>query len=409
MSTNPFLETWSTPFAVPPFDRIRPEHIVDGLDQGMRAQIAEIASIAGNPAAPTFANTIEALERSGALLERVSNVFSNLVSSLGTDELQRIELDFAPKLARHASQIALDPALFARIETLYQQRMSLGLADDAMRLLERSRLGFIRSGANLGDAEKARMGEILERLATLHAHFGQNVVHDEKEWQLTLGESDLDGLPEFVRQGARQAAEERQQPGYVITLARSSIEPFLTFSRRRDLRRTAYLAWVARGEHAGAHDNRALIPEILALRSERARLLGYPNYAEYRIADTMAASLSNVERLTDEVWAAAKHRAAAERDLLLEVARSDGINERIEPWDWQHYAERVRQAEYAIDEAELKPVLRSREHPAGGIRHGQPPVRPPLRRTGRPAEIPSRHARVGSAGCQWAYRRVSRG
>jgi peptidyl-dipeptidase Dcp len=357
MSTNPFFAPWSTPFAMPPFDRIEAEHIPEALERGMAEHSAEIAAIAANPQPPTFANTIEAMERSGALLERVSNVFSNLASSLGTDTLQQIERDFAPKLAQHGSRIALDPGLFARIDALHEARHELALPPDAQRLLERTHLGFVRAGAKLGPDEKTRMAEISERLATLHTDFGQNVLHDEKSWHLALTETDLEGLPDFLREGARQAAAERGLPGYAITLARSSIEPFLTFSRRRDLRRTAYLAWIARGEHPGPHDNRVLIPEILALRTERARLLGYASYAEFRLADTMAASQANVERLTDEVWAAAKHRAAAERDRLLQDAQADGINDRIEPWDWRHYAERVRQADYALDESELKPYF----------------------------------------------------
>jgi len=357
MGSNPFFEAWSTPFGMPPFDRIRAEHIPEALERGMREQKAEIAAIVANTEPPTFVNTIEALERSGALLEKAGNVFSNLVSSLGTEALEQIERDFAPRLAQHRTAIALDPGLFARVDRLHAGRYELGLAPDALRLLERRHLAFIRSGANLGAAEKSRMGLISERLATLHTQFGQNVVHDEKTWHLQLDDSDLDGLPDFVRDGARQAAEERGVAGYAITLARSSIEPFLTFSRRRDLRRRAYLAWVARGANPGPHDNRVLIPEVLALRAERARLLGYATYAEFRLADTMAASQESVDRLLTEVWEAGKRRAADERDRLFEVAMADGINDRIEPWDWRHYAERVRQADHAVDEAGLKPYF----------------------------------------------------
>jgi len=357
MSSNPFFVPWTTPFGVPPFDLIFPGHFPEALERGMHEHIADIEAIAADPAAPTFANTIEALERSGGLLQRVGSVFGNLVASLGAAELEAIDLDFAPRLAQHGMRVALNPALFIRVDKLFGQRETLDLAPDARRLLERRHLGFVRSGALLDEPAKARMSAISERLATLHTQFGQNVVHDEKEWHLPLAENDLAGLPEFVREGASQAAAERGLQGYAITLARSSIEPFLTFSTRRDLRRVAHLAWTSRGEHAGPHDNRVLIPEILALRLERARLLGYPTYAEFRMADTMAASRENVARLTDEVWAAAKHRAAGERDRLLQVARIDGLNEAIEPWDWRHYAERVRQEEYAIDEAELKPYF----------------------------------------------------
>ena len=355
--SNPFFEPWTTPFGVPPFDRIRPEHFPPALERGMAEQVAEIEAIAADPAAPDFANTIEAMERSGALLDRAASVFSNLVSSLGSDALQAIERDFAPKLAAHATRIALDPALFARVAAVHASRGQLGLAPDVLRLLERKHLGFVRAGALLGPADKARMGETSARLAVLHTAFGQNVVHDERSWHLALAEADLAGLPGFVREGARQAAAELGVEGYAITLARSSIEPFLTFSTRRDLRRTAWEAWTARGEHPGAHDNRVLIPEILALRRERARLLGYPDYATFRLADMMAGTPQRVAGLTGEVWEAGRRRALAERDRLAAEAQADGVKGAVEPWDWRHYAERVRVAEFALDEAELKPYF----------------------------------------------------
>lgn len=357
MSNNPFFAPWHDHFGVPPFDRIRPEHIPEAIARGMEEHNRDIAAIVDNPAPPDFANTIEALERAGALLDRTLNVFTNLLSSLGSDALQAIETEFAPKLAQHASGISLNPALFARVDTVYRQRAASGLDGPSLRLLERHHLGFIRAGAALDEAQKRRMAEISERLAVLHAEFGQNVVHDEREWHLPLTAADLDGLPDFVREGARNAAKARGLEGYAITLSRSLIEPFLTFSRRRDLRRIAYAAFIARGEHDGPHDNRKLIPEILALRAERARLLGFKDYAAFRLADTMAASQENVESLTGAVWSAARHAAAAERDRLLAAASADGINDQLEPWDWRHYAERVRLAEYAIDEAELKPYF----------------------------------------------------
>jgi peptidyl-dipeptidase Dcp len=260
MTSNPFFETWTTPFAAPPFDRIRPDHFAPAFDEAMRIHTAEIAAIAGNDEAPSFANTIAAMERAGSLLKRVSAVFGNLVVSLGGAALQEIDLAYAPRLAQHATQIALNPALFRRVATLHDQRATLGLDPDQKRLLERTHLGFVRSGAGLGEAEKLRMAEISSRLATLHTKFGQNVLHDENEWQLVLTEGDLDGLPDFVREGAKRAAAERKADGYVITLSRSLIEPFLTFSTRRDLRRIAHAAWIARGEHPGDHGNTKLIP-----------------------------------------------------------------------------------------------------------------------------------------------------
>lgn len=356
--SNPFFETWTTPFGLPPFDRIQAEHFPPAFDHGMAENIAEIAAITGNPDAPTFANTIEAMERSGRFLNRVGGVFWNLNSSNTTDALETIARDYAPKFAQHSMRIALDPALFARVAELYERRDTLDLAPDQLRLLERQHLGFVRSGALLPPDTKARMTAITERLATLHTLFGQNVLHDEKDWQLVLEESDLAGLPDFARNAAAQAAKERGQDGkYVITLARSSVEPFLTFSARRDLRQVAYEAWIRRGEHEGDHDNRPLIREIVALRTEQAKLLGYATFADFKLDDSMAKDTSAVERLLLQVWGPAKEKAAAERAELQDCARSEGMNEPIAPWDWRYYAEKVRQAKYDIDEAEVKPYF----------------------------------------------------
>jgi len=358
MAENPFFEAWTTPFGLPPFDRIRPQHFPPAFNRGMEEHAAEIAAIAGNAAPPDFANTIEALERSGKLLTRVGRVFHNLTASATNPELDAIDRDYAPKLAAHAIKIALDPALFARIDALYRRRDELGLAPDQMRLLERHHLRLVRAGALLGPEQKARMAAISERLATLHTLFGQNVLHDEDEWQLVLAEADLAGLPDFARDAAAAAARERGLDGeYAITLARASVEPFLSFAARRDLRETACRAWAARGEHQGEHDNRPLIREIVALRAEQAGLLGYPNYAAYRLDDTMAKTPAAAARLLHEVWQPAKHKAAAERAELTEAAREDGLNEPIAAWDWRYYAEKVRQAKYAIDEAAVKPYF----------------------------------------------------
>jgi peptidyl-dipeptidase Dcp len=351
---NPLLAAWSTPFGVPPFDLIRAEHFVPAFEAAMAAHRDEITAIAENPAAADFANTVEALQRSGRAMARVSMVFSNLVSSQGSDALQAIELKMSPILAQHRMWVALHPGIFARLDGLQAARDALDLATDQRRLLERLHLGRVRSGAALPEASRARLTEISQRLATLHTQFGQNVLHDEKAWQLPLAESDFAGLPESVRAGARQAAAERGMDGAVLTLSRSLIEPFLTFSERRDLRQAAYAAWIARGAQDGAHDNRPLIPEILALRAERARLLGYADYAAFRLADTMAGSPDAAERLLREVWAPATRKAAAERDRLQAAARAAGFNDAIAPWDWRFYAERVRRADYAIDDVELK-------------------------------------------------------
>jgi len=303
MTENPFFEAWNTPFELPPFDRIRPEHFPPAFDRGMAEHIVEIDGIAGSSEAPDFTNTVEGLERSGRLLRRVSRVFNNLTSSATNPALDALDRDYAPKLAAHRSRIMLDPGLFARIDTLWQGRDQLGLAPEQLRLLDRHHLNFVRAGALLDPAQKARMAEISARLASLHTLFGQNVLHDEDEWRLMLEEGDLAGLPDFARAAAAEAAKARGLDGhYAITLSRASVEPFLSFSARRDLRRTAHEAWTARGAHPGDHDNRKLIGEIMALRAEQARLLGYDSFAAYRLDDTMAKTPEAAAALLHAVW-----------------------------------------------------------------------------------------------------------
>ena len=355
---NPLFEDWTTPFGLPPFDRIEPKHFPPAYERGMAEEAAEIAAIAGAPEPATFANTVEALEKSGRLLGRVGRLFQNLYSSAGNPELEAIARDYAPRLAAHRTRLALDPTLFARIDALHRQRETLGLAPDQLRLLERHRLRLVRAGALLGPNAKTRMGEITARMASLHTQFGQNVLHDEDEWRLALDESELDGLPDFARDAAAAAGRQHQLDGkYVITLGRSSVEPFLTFSARRDLREAAYRAWTRRGEHAGAHDNAPLIAELMALRAEQARLLGYDSYAAYRLDDTMAKTPDAASGLLRAVWEPAKHKAAAERGELTAAARADGLNEPIAPWDWRYYAEKVRASTYDFDEAAVKPYF----------------------------------------------------
>src|ERR1700730_1347486 len=358
MTQNPFFDAWNTPFELPPFDRIRPEHFPPAFDQGMAEHAAEIAAIAGSSAPPDFANTVEALERSGRLLRRVSRVFNNLTSSATNEALDAIDRDYAPRLAAHRIKIMLDPALFARVDALWRERDTLGLAIDQRGLLDRHHLNFVRNGALLDPAQKGRMAAISERLASLHTAFGQNVLHDEDEWRLVLDEGALDGLPDFARAAAAEAARERGLDGhYAITLARASVEPFLTFTARRDLRQAAYEAWAARGEHPGRHDNRPLIGEIMALRTEQARLLGYDNFAAYRLDDTMARTPEGAADLLRQVWEPAKRKAAEERAELAAAAGEDGLNAAIAPWDWRYYAEKVRLAKYAIDQAAVKPYF----------------------------------------------------
>jgi len=357
-AANPLLVPWPTPFGVPPFSEIKPEHFRPAFEQALAEHRAEIDRIAKDPAGPTFENTIAALENSGRTLDRVSCVFWNLASAHTNDELQAIEREIAPKLAQHWNAITSNAALFARIDAVMQNAETAGLDAEQKRVLERTHLAFVRAGAQLAPEEKKRLGEILERLATLGTQFSQNVLADEKTYELPLAEEDLVGLPEFLIQAARKAAEERGSAAkYVITLSRSLIEPFLTFSPRRDLREQAFKAWISRGENGGASDNRAIIAEMLKLRRERARLLGYKTFADYKLDNTMAKTTANVRALLNEVWPVAKARALQEREKLQAIAQREGANITIEPWDWRYYAEKVRKAEYDLDEAEVKPYL----------------------------------------------------
>jgi peptidyl-dipeptidase Dcp len=358
MSDNPFFESWAAPYGLPPFADIRPEHFAPAFERGVAEQQAAVAAIAGSAEPPDFANTIEALERSGRLLDRVGRVFFNLESSDSSEALEAIARDWSPKLAAHHMRILLDEKLFARIAALFERREDLGLAEDQMRLLERVHLRFVRAGAGLDATAKARMAAIAERLASLHTLFGQNVLADERGFEMVLGEDDLDGLPDFACAAMAAAARERGHQGkYVVTLARSAAEPFLTCSARRDLRRRLYEAWTTRGEHEGEHDNRPLIREILELRAEQARLLGWADFAAFRLDDAMAKNAAAVGDLLLQVWEPAKRKAAAERAELQAAAAAAGVNESIAPWDWHYWAEKVRQARYDLDEAEVKPYF----------------------------------------------------
>jgi peptidyl-dipeptidase Dcp len=355
---NPFFATWTNAFGFPPFDLIKPEHFPPALDRGMEEGLADFKTIADSAEAPTFANTIEAMESAGRLLDRVCSVFFNLNSSHTNEELEAIARDYSPKLAQYNAKISLNPALFARVSDLYAKRDELGLETDQMRLLERSYLGFVRSGAALAEDAKARMAAMSERMATLTTLFGQHVQADEQSWQLVLEEADLDGLPDYVREAAAQAASERELEGrYVITLLRSSVEPFLTFSTNRDMREKAYKAWTGRGANGGDTDNHDLIREIVALRAEQARLLGYATYADYKLDDTMAKEPAAVLNLLHQVWEPARLQALAERDLIQTEASTAGFPGDIAAWDWRFYAERVRKARFDLDDAEIKPYF----------------------------------------------------
>jgi len=353
---NPLLSEWAGTLELPPFEAIKPGHFRPAFDRALAAHRAEIDAIAENPAPADFENTIGALERSGRGLERVASVFFVLAGAHTSDEIEAIERDISPLLARHSNALYLNRALYSRIAGLYDRRDLLSLDAEQARVLERYHTRFVRSGAALEKKAQDRLAAINERLASIGTQFGQNVLSDEKSFVMVIEKSDLDGLPDFARAAARTAADERGHSGkYVITLARSSVETFLQFSARRDLRERVFQAWVSRGENGGATDNRALIAEMVALRGERAKLLGFATFADYRLDDQMAKTPQAVRKLLDEVWGRALTKASAERDALQAMISEEGGNFALAPHDWRYYAEKLRKARYDLHEAEIKP------------------------------------------------------
>ena len=360
MSTdNPLLQTWSAPFGLPPFSQLASEHFAPALHAAMRQQREELAAISAQTDAPTFDNTLAAYDCSGRQLGRVASVFYNLTASATDDKLQAVQREMAAPMAAHQSAVMMDAALFARIDALHTQRAHLGLDAEQLRLLERVHLDFVRAGAKLEPVAQKRYAAVMEELASLTTRFAQNVLHDESSYMLELkSEADLAGLPDFVRAAARQAAADRGRDGHVITLSRSLVVPFLTFSARRELREMAWRAWTSRGEHDGENANREVARRILALRNEQARLHGHTSFADYALADTMAGKRTAVQDLLDEVWPRALKAVQLEREALegaMLAAGAGGLA--LEAWDGRFWAEHVRVARYAVDDAEVKPYF----------------------------------------------------
>ncbi|MGB3281018.1 MAG: M3 family metallopeptidase, partial [Pseudorhodobacter sp.] len=353
--TNPLLSDWTAEFALPPFSVIKDEDFGPAFETALARARASIGAIAANPAPPDFANVIEAMELAEADLDRVAGVFYNLAGADSTEAREALQRDLAPKMSAFSSEITNNKALFARIEAVWAARE--GLAPEPLRVLELYRRMFIRSGAQLEGEAAARLTAVKSRLAVLGTAFSQNLLADEREWFMEISEADLEGLPAFVVASARAAGSEKGVSGPVITLNRSLIVPFLQFSPRRALRKRAYEAWVARGENGNANDNRAIAAETLALREERAKLLGYASFADFKLEPEMAKTPAAVRDLLMRVWAPAKARATADAAVLEAMMQEDGINGPLEPWDWRYYSEKRRLAEHDLDEAVLKPYL----------------------------------------------------
>ncbi|AKJ06294.1 peptidyl-dipeptidase Dcp [Archangium gephyra] len=357
---NPLLLKWTGPYGgVPPFDKVRVEQFKPALEAAMEEARRELAAIANNPDAPTFENTIAAMESAGKTLDDVETFYGIWGSTLSGPELQAIQREMAPKLAAFSDEITQNEKLFQRIEAVYQSPEKAKLTPEQQRLSWLRYTNFVRAGAKLDAGAKKRMAGINQRLASLYTSFSQNVLADEENYVVVLeSEADLAGLPDSVRAGAAAAAEARGMKGkWAVTNTRSSMEPFLTYSARRDLREKVWRNYVNRGDNGDARDNNKIISEVLQLRAERAKLLGYATHAHWRLENTMAKTPERAMQLMEAVWTPAVARAREEVADMQAVANKEGAKLKIEPWDYRYYAEKVRKAKYDLDQNEVKPYL----------------------------------------------------
>ena len=359
LDVNPLLQPWNTYFGLPPFGEFNATHFVPAFDRALFEHCEELSVIASQNAPANFENTLTAFDTSGRLLNRISLLFHNLTSSETSQELRAIQLEMAPRLAAHENSIYMNAALFNRIDGLHKERHSLDLAPDEMRLLERVHLDFVRAGSQLQGAQRDRYGELTTMLASLCTQFAQNVLADESAFVLPLNESDLAGLPDFVRAAAANAATQRGLPesSHVITLSPSLADPFLAFSTRRDLREKIWRARQARGAHAGSCDNRPVVTQIMALRQKQAEMLGYASYAEYELVDRMAGTPNAVFKLLEQAWEPAKAFAALDRKALTDLAAQRGEPTPIAAWDWRYLAQILKAERFDLDESVLKPYF----------------------------------------------------
>ena len=357
---NPFFTEFDTPYGVPPFDKIKTEHYMPAFIEGMRQDSLEIEAIANNPEPPTFANTIEALEYSGAMLDRVSDVFFNLYSADTDKDMDEIAEKVSPLLSDHSDNISMNPALFKRIKAVYDERNSLNLNQEQMRLLEKKYQSFVRSGANLNDEQKARLREINKELGLLDIKFGGNVLAETNAYQKWIdNEQDLDGLPQDVKNAAAEEAAAAGQPGkWLFTTQKSSFIPVLQYCTNRELRRELLIAYTMRGNNNNDNDNKSVINQTVRLRVEKARMFGFDNPADMILETSMAKNAKNVMDFLPSVWEPSLAQAKKEAAELQKLMDAEGRGEKLEPWDWWFYAEKLRQQKYSLNEEALKPYFK---------------------------------------------------
>jgi peptidyl-dipeptidase Dcp len=356
---NPFFSEFDTPFHVPPFDKIKAEHYMPAFLEGMKLEKAEIEAIVNNPEAPTFENTIIPYTRAGSFLGRVSSVFGGLSSANTTDELKAIAKKLSPIRSAHSNEISLNPALFQRIKTVYEQRDSYNLEPDALFMLENLYGSFVRNGANLDDAAKEKLKEINVELSGLSVQFGQNLLGETNAYQLIIEDvKDLDGLPENIKAlGAEEATRAGLDGKWVYTTQRASMYPFLTYAKNRDLRKQIYTAYIMRGDNDNERDNKKIASDIYKLRLRRANLLGYKTHADLILSTRMAKTSERVYDLLDQIWWPALKLAKKEVKDMQAIADAEGGKFKIAAWDWWYYAEKVRADKYNFEDSEIRPYF----------------------------------------------------
>ena len=364
---NPLLEEWDTPFGLPPFDEIENEHYLPAFRTAMEEHAAEVDAIVANHEPATFANTIEALERSGKMLSRISRVFGAVTSAHTNDSLQEVELTLAPERAAHGDNIALNANLFARIKAVYDQREELGLNPEQLKLLEETHKGFVRSGISLEGEAQARLREINGELAELSQYFGQNLLAETNDFELHVTDSaDVgDLMAAQVQAAAAEAIRRGHADGWSFTLQRPSINPFLVYSPNRELRRQIFMGYAMRGDNDNDQDNKAILSRMAALRAEKAALMGYESHAHYVLSDNMAETPDRVYDFLGQIWTPALRVAKTERAALQRMMRQDGVSGQLAAWDWRHYSEKVRRARFDIDEEALRAYFE-----VGAVREG---------------------------------------
>lgn len=358
-AANPFFTEYATPFGVPPFDRIEVAHYKPAFLKGMEEQAAEIATIVNNPDEPTFENTLVAYDRSGRLLSNVAAAFFGQSSVNTTDEIQALEQELSPLLSKHTDNIRLNPLLFARVKAVYDQRASLSLDKEQQKLVEETYKSFVRGGANLPADQQSRLRQLNEEIAQLELTFGQNLLKETNAYQLIVDrKEDLAGLPETLVAAAAASAEEAGLSGkWLFTLHNPSIMPFLQYADNRALREQIFKAYINRGNNGNANDNKEVVKRLVAARLEKARLMGYDDYAAYVLEDNMSKNETNVYRLLDQIWTPALAKARAELNDIQAEIRKEGGSFEAEGWDWRYYADKARKAKFDLDENEVRPYL----------------------------------------------------